>query len=167
MRPASALLAAMVALVAGCGGNDESDSDEAQISAVLEKLFAAQDQGDAEPACNDVYVIREPWESAEAEEESGEDEAENDEAEEEGEGAEGEAGVEECELAFERTSELQQRQTRNVSTEIGTIEVDGDDATALVHTELERADGSALSQDAPYELVRTPDGWRVRISEEG
>ena len=32
---------------------------------------------------------------------------------------------------------------------------------------IQRRDGSMLSQDVPYDLVRTEDGWRVRIADEG
>jgi hypothetical protein len=161
-------LAACALIATGCG--DDADTDEEQIHAVLTKLFDAQDSGDAETACDEVYVVMEPWE-AEAEF-GGEGEAEGEEPAGEGEeveaeGEEGETQPGECEEVFEQARETTAAETSDLSTEIGEIEVDGDRATAVVHTELTRADGSELSQDAPYDLVHTAEGWRVRISEEG
>ena len=69
--------------------------------------------------------------------------------------------------AFEAADERRRAEVENLTTEVGSIEVDGDRATATVRTHLERVDGSSLSQDVPYDLVRTPDGWRVRIADEG
>jgi hypothetical protein len=162
---------ATIAVVAGGCGDDAGDADREQIAAVLNQLFEAQENGDAATACTEVYVIQEPprpggGEVGEAEAEA-EAEAEPAADPKAGGGEEGEAGVEECESAFEHVQERAQGQVRGVSTEVGSIEVDGDRATATVHTELRRADGSELSQDVPYDLVRTAGGWRVRISEEG
>jgi hypothetical protein len=107
-------------------------------------------------------------EGGESEAESEESEAESEESESEGgeEGEEGESPAE-CEEAFEAAYERRQEEVKDLTTSIGAIEVDGERATAIVHTELERADGSMLTQDVPYDLVRTPDGWRVRIADEG
>ena len=156
-----ALLVTAGALLASGCGNDSADTDEEQITAVLNKLFEAQEAGDAETACGDVYVIQEP--PRPGSEASGE--AEGSEAE--GEGEEGEAGIEACKAAFEQADAHRRSEISDLSTDVGTIEVDGDRATAIVHTQLTRSDGSELDQDAPYDLVRTPDGWRIRISEEG
>jgi hypothetical protein len=138
----------------GCGGDDEGD-DRAQITATLEQLFDAQERGDAETACSELYVIQEPerpgGEAGEAE--TGE--------------TEGEVGPGECEATFEHAQELREAEVRDLSTDVGDIEIEGDRATAIVHTELTRADGSPLIQEQPYDLVRTADGWRVRIADEG
>lgn len=159
MRRSLAVVAVLAtALVAGCGGGEDSeDSDQAEITAVLEKLFDAQQAGDAETACEEVYVIQEPPRpGSDAEGESRESEAEV-----------GEAGLRECEAAFQKAVALRRREVSDLQTEIGSIELDGDQARATVHTELRRSDGSELSQDVPYDLVHTADGWRVRIAEEG
>lgn len=162
-RTFALLLVAGAALAGGCGA-DEQDADREQITAVLDQLFEVQEAGDAATACREVYVIQEPGEAgeAEAEAESGESEGEGEEAEAEG----GEAGAEDCEAAFERAL-VRGQDVEDLSTETESIEVEGDSATAVVHTELHRADGSELTQEIPYDLVRTPEGWRVRISEEG
>ena len=157
--------AAWALIAVGCG-DDAGDTDEEQINAVLTKLFEAQSSGDAELACSEVYVVMEPWEAGVEGEGEAEAEGETD-AEREAEGEEGETAPGECEEAFEQARATTQEQTDELSTEIGEIEVDGDRATAIVHTELTRSDGSELSQDAPYDLVRTDEGWRIRISEEG
>jgi hypothetical protein len=165
----------------GCGGGDE-DSDQEAITAVLTQLRSVQDSGDGATACTQVYVIQEGQqragelageggdelaESEEAEGTEGAEEADStEEPESEAEGEEGESPAE-CEEAFEAAYERRQEEVQDLTTSIGAIEVDGQRATAIVHTELERADGSMLSQDVPYDLVLTPDGWRVRIADEG
>ncbi len=171
---------AVVSVGAGCGG-DEENSDQEAIAAVLAQLRDAQDIGDAETACADVYVIQEgqrragelaglegaePVESEEAEAEEAAGESEEAAEAESEEGEEGESPGE-CEEAFEAAYERRLEEIKDLTTSVGAIEVDGDRATAIVHTELQRQDGSALSQDVPYDLVRTPDGWRVRIADEG
>jgi ketosteroid isomerase-like protein len=145
-------LAVVAAALAGQGCGGDENSDQEAITAVVDELFAAQDSGDAAKACDEVYVIQEPGRSGEAEGEEGEAEAE---------------GADSCEGAFEAANERRQAEVKDLSSDISSVEVDGDEATAIVHTELERTDGSHLSQDVPYDLVRTPDGWRIRISEEG
>ncbi len=157
-------------VVAGCGGNDNPHpSDREAITAVLGQLRRAQDSGDAEAACRDVYVIQEPGRPGEPSG-GGEGDGRGEAALEAGAktGAEGESkspGA--CEAAFSEAVARQRREVSDLTTEVRSIELDGDRATAIVHTELRRSDGSALSQEVPYDLVRTPDGWRVRISEEG
>ena len=146
-------LAVVAAALAGQGCGGDENSDQEAITAVVDELFAAQDSGDAAKACDEVYVIQEPGrsgEEAEGEEEAGEAEA-----------------ADSCEAAFEAANERRQAEVKDLSSDISSVEVDGDEATAIVHTELERADGSHLSQEVPYDLVRTADGWRIRISEEG
>ena len=135
----------------GCGGG--GNSDEEQITAVVNQLFAAQQSGDAAKACNDVYVIAEPGKPV------GEGEGEEGDAEGEGSGS--------CEAGFEAANDRRQNEVSDLSNDISSINVDGDTATAIVHTELQRVDGSHLSQDVPYDLLKTPDGWRIRIAEEG
>jgi hypothetical protein len=157
---AAVVLGVVAFLAAGCGGGDSADDDRAEIASTLEDLFAAQEAGDARTACEDIYVVQEPDRPG-GESEAGESEAE----EAEGEEAEVEGGG--CEASFERAQELRESQVSDLSTDVGEIEVEGDRATAIVHTELTRADGSDLSQDQPYDLVRTDDGWRVRIADEG
>jgi hypothetical protein len=140
----------------GCGGGGSSDQEA--ITAVVNELFAVQQTGDAAKACSDVYVIAEPDRPAgEAEGEGGEGE----------EGESGGEGSDACEAAFEAADERRQNEVSDLTTDISSINVDGDSATAIVHTELQRVDGSHLSQDVPYDLVKTPDGWRIRIAEEG
>jgi hypothetical protein len=139
----------------GCGGGGD-DSDQEAITAVVNELFAAQDSGDADKACQDIYVIQEPGKPAgEADSEvEGDTEAHGD-------------SPDACEAAFESANERRQAEVKDLTNNISSVQVEGDAATAIVHTELERVDGSHLSQDVPYDLVRTPDGWRIRISEEG
>lgn len=152
----------------GCGG-DDGNSDQEAITAVVNELFAAQESGDADKACGEVYVIREDQRRAGTPEDTlGEsEEGEGDSAESEGEaGEEGESPAE-CAAAFEAAEERRRAEVKDLSTEIGSIAVEGDRATAVVHTELERMDGSHLAQDVPYDLVRMPEGWRIRIADEG
>lgn len=132
----------------GCGGG--GNSDEEAITAVVNELFAAQQSGDADKACNEVYVIAEPGKPAESEEADA-----------------GEGSADACEATFEAASERSQAEVKDLTNDISSINVDGDTATAIVHTELQRVDGSHLSQDVPYDLLKTPDGWRIRIAEEG
>jgi hypothetical protein len=153
-------IAAASLLGSGCGGEDESaaGSDREQIEAVLGDLREAQESGDAELACSDVYVVREP------ERPGGEAEGAGEEGDVE---AEGEEGAGECEEAFERADAARREEVADLATEVSSVKVDGDAATAVVHTTLVREDGSKLVQDVPYDLVLTEDGWRVRIAEEG
>jgi hypothetical protein len=184
-------IAAVASVGAGCGG-DDGDSDQEAITAVLNELRSVQDSGDAKTACSEVYVIQEGQQrageiaaeaSSTTEADSGETDAGEADAGEAdaGEGDTGEADAGEgeadageggespaaCEQAFEAAYERRRAEVKDLTTEIGSIEVDGDRATATVHTQLQRLDGSMLTQDVPYDLVRTPDGWRVRIADEG
>ncbi len=141
---------------------------------MLTELRQVQESGDAEVACSDVYVVQEPDrpgggpEGAEGE---GAEEGASAEAEAEG-AASSEAATDEaesggCQAAFLDAVAQARQEVSDLQTSIGTIEVEDDRATATVHTELKRQDGSELVQDVPYDLVRTPDGWRVRIAGEG
>jgi hypothetical protein len=182
-------IAAVASVGAGCGG-DDGDSDQDAITAVLNELRSVQDSGDATTACDEVYVIQEGQQRAgeiAAEASSGETDAGDADASDtdageadsaEGEADAGEAGAEDevgeegdspdaCEQAFEAAYERRRAEVKDLTTDISSIEVDGDRATATVHTQLQRLDGSELTQDVPYDLVRTPDGWRVRIADEG
>ena len=155
MRSRSTVIGGFVCVIAlaslaGCGS--EVDTDERAIEAVLAELRRAQEASDGETACRRVYVVAEAWEKF-GNKETGE--------------GEGEGAVAACQAAFAGAVEHRQSEITDLSTSLGEIEVDGNQATAVVHTELQRADGSLLSQDASYDLVRTADGWRVRISDEG
>ena len=146
MRTLTTCLA--VALLAGCGGG----SDKEQITALMGELRATQESGDAEKACEQVYVVREPGHQAEPEEEGGEE-------------AEGERAA--CEPAFERSIEQRKAAVKRLSTKLVRVDVDGDEATAVLHWSATRADGSSFERDVPYPVVRTEEGWRVVISPEG
>jgi hypothetical protein len=154
----TALVVALSLLAAGCGGSGESEAggDREQIEAILGDLRDAQEAGDAELACREIYVIREPERPGAGGEAAAELEAEG-----------GEEGTEECEEAFLRADARRREEVEDLSTEVSSVEVYGDAATAVVHTTLVRQDGSELEQDVPYDLVRTDEGWRVRIAEEG
>lgn len=162
-RNALVSIAVATSLVAAsCGGDEGGDpaaDDQDAIATLLGQLRSAQESGDAELACSEIYVVQEPVRPDAERAAEGEAEVEG------GEG--GEAGLGECEAAFRAADAARRREVTELSTEVGTIQVDGDAATAIVHTELRRADGSALDQDVPYDLVRTSEGWRVRIAEEG
>lgn len=139
---------------------------------MLENLHQAQLSGDAELACREVYVIQEP--EAEGESEGGGDANAEERApggaESESESGETEDGDEEasdCERSFAVVTDRLNAEVTNLSTEVGEIEIDGESATATVHTTLTRADGTELVRDVPYTLLSTPDGWRIRISDEG
>lgn len=133
-------------LLAGCGGG----SDEEQITKLMGELRATQDSGDAERACEEVYVVRERGRGPE----SGE-----------GEGEEGEGGG--CEAAFERSVEQRKAAVRRLKTTLVRVKVDGEEATAVLHWRATRADGSSFERDVPYAVVHTDHGWRVAISPEG
>ena len=166
LASAAAVIAGAALIASGCG-DDPADSDEEQITAVLNQLFDAQQTGDAETACSEVYVIQEPPRPG-GEEAAGTEEGDVEgEADAEGKGEAGEEVSSQCEAAFERAAARRRSEISHLSTEVGEIDVEGDRATAIVHTNVTRRDGSELSQDAPYDLVRTSDGWRIRISEEG
>jgi hypothetical protein len=136
-----------VALLCGCG-----DSDEDQIREVMAELRDAQESGDAEKACEEVYVVREPGREEEGE---GEEEGEK------------EGGFGNCERAFEQAVEARRAGVKRLRTRLVRVEVDGDEGEAVLHTAATRADDSTFERDVPYELVRTEEGWRVRISPEG
>ena len=135
------LLIALVVLsaaLAACGGDDRE-----QISHLMGELRAVQDSGDAEKACEEVYVVRE-----------------RDGVEEEG-GEEDEG----CRSAFEHAAAA--RDVTNLHTRLVRVDVAGEKGTAVLHTSATRPDGSELDRDVPYEVVKTEKGWRVRIAGEG
>jgi hypothetical protein len=134
------LLTCLLAALAGCGGGDD---DKNQILGLMMHLREVQESGDAERACEEVYVVRERGRGE----------------------AEGEAeGGEECREAFERAVEARRRDLRDLETELVRVDVEGDEGTAVLHTKLVRRDGSMLERDVPYDVVRTEEGWRVRIA---
>ena len=116
------------------------------------ELRQAQESGDAERACNEVYVVQERGREPETEE-----------GEEEGRG--GESGG--CEPAFERAVEQRRATVKRLETELLRVEVDGEEGTAVLRTSATRTDGSSFERDVPYAVVHTEEGWRVRISPEG
>ena len=158
----------------GCGGGgDSGGDDQAAITTVLTELRQVQSSGDAEAACSDVYVVQEadrpggePEGTVDGEGEAGSAGGEGNAEGGKGD-AESESGPGGCEASFRDAVDRAREEVSDLQTSIGSIDVEGDRATAIVHTELQRQDGSELSQDVPYDLVRTPDGWRVRIANEG
>lgn len=138
-------LVLVAAALGGCGGGD----DRQQISHLMGELRAAQDSGNAEKACEEVYVVRERGRS-----------------EEEKEGEEEEGGESEgCRQAFEQA--VKAVDVEDLRTKLVRVEVDGDEGTAVLHTTATRPDGSELDRDVPYDVVKTEEGWRVRIAGEG
>lgn len=161
-----AILAAASVAGLGCGGgSDSGGGDQSAITAVLTELRQVQDSGDAKAACSNVYVLQEP------DRPGGEPEGSSGGGGEAGSGGGGgeetEPGSGGCEASFLAAVDRAREEVSDLQTSIGSIDVEGDRATAIVHTELKRQDGSALTQDVPYDLVRTPEGWRVRIADEG
>jgi hypothetical protein len=136
------LLTCLLAALGGCGGGD----DKEQIRQLMTQLRQVQESGDAERACEQVYVVRERG----REEEQGEEE-----------------GGPECREAFERAVEACRRDVRDLETELVRVNLEGDEGTAVLHTRLVRRDGSTLERDVPYDVVKTEEGWRVRIAGEG
>ena len=136
------VLALLAAALGGCGGG----GDREQISHLMGELRAAQDSGDAEKACEEVYVVRERGRSEE-------------EGDEEGGESEG------CRREFEQAAMA--ADVRGLRTKLVRVEVDGDEGTAVLHTTATRPDGSELDRDVPYDVIRTEEGWRVRIAGEG
>jgi hypothetical protein len=126
------------ALFAGCG-----DSDEEQVRALMGELRGVQASGDAEKACEKVYVVRE-----------------RNRAESEGE----EEGGEECRRACEQA--VRGRDVTNLRTKLQRVDLKGEEGTAVLHTTATRPDGSTLDRDVPYDVIRTEKGWRIRIAGE-
>ena len=143
MRSIVALCLIMAAL-AGCGGGGD---DREQISRLMGELRQVQDSGDAEKACEEVYVVRE-----------------RDRPQEEEGGKEEEVG-EGCREAFEQAAEA--RDVSDLRAKLVRVDVDGEEGTAVLHTTATRSDGSELDRDVPYDVVKTEEGWRVRIAGEG
>src|SRR5829696_8407788 len=145
MRSRSAAVAlAVLALAAGCGGDDP----EKQVTELMSELRQVQESGDAEKACEEVYVVQERGREPETEE-----------SEEEGEGG--------GEPAFERVLEQRRAAVKGLETKLVRLDVEGDEGTAVLHTSATRTDGSTFERDVPYAVVHTKEGWRVRISPEG
>jgi hypothetical protein len=140
------------ALLAGCG----SESDEQQITKLMSTLRATQDSGDAGKACEEVYVVQERGREPEGEGD-GDGEAEG----------EGEGERARCEPAFERSVEQRKAAVKRLKTRLVRVDVDGEEATAVLHWSATRTDGTTFERDVPYALVHTDAGWRVRISPEG
>src|SRR3954447_10134918 len=88
------LVAGTVLFLAACGGS--GDKPEDQVRSVMRDLQKVQTGGDAELACDDVYVVREPWEIGRGESES---EGESERERERGEEGEGEVEAGDCERA--------------------------------------------------------------------
>jgi hypothetical protein len=150
MRSWSAAVAlAVLALAAGCGGDDP----EKQVTQLMTELRQVQESGDAEKACEEVYVVQERGREPETEE-----------SEEEGEGGGERAG---CKPAFERALEQRRAAVKRLDTKLVRVDVEGDEGTAVLHTSATRTDGSSFERDVPYAVVHTNEGWRVRISPEG
>src|SRR4051812_12910943 len=119
------LLIAFVLLAAalgGCGGGDGK-----QISHLMGELRTVQASGDAEKACEEVYVVRERGRSEEGDEE------------ESGEG---------CRQAFEAAAAA--NDVKDLRTKLVRVQVQGEEGTAVLHTTATRPDGSELDRDVPY-----------------
>src|SRR4051794_40883768 len=100
---------ALVLGLAGCGHGD----DRAQIEGVMTQLRRAQDKGDAEAACEHVYVVRE---------------AKAGDGEEEGEEAEADEGG--CRAAFEAAVAQRRRALTSLRTSLERVDVHGEKAVA-------------------------------------
>lgn len=123
-------------LLAGCGGGDEE-----AVKTVFQRLDAAQARGDAETACEKVFLVA-------AEEEAGE-------------------SPEACRAAFAAAAATRRAQVRELRTSVRTVKVEGDEARATLRSEVTRADGSRFTNEYQRELVRRDGRWRIRISPEG
>ena len=132
----------LLAALAGCGGDDRE-----QITHLMSQLREVQESGNAEEACEKVYVVRERGKASE-EEEGGEEE-----------------GGEGCRAAFEQVAAG--RDVKDLKTKLVRVDVEGEEGTAVLHTTATRQDGSELDRDVPYDVVKTEEGWRVRIAGEG
>lgn len=159
------LIACLAGLV-GCGGNAEQ-ADEHAISGVFARLDQAQRRGDAELACDKVFLVQEAFEARTREKDKGGDEAEREEREREA--GDGEAGEspEACRRAFRTGQATRRKQVRALRTKLETVKVDGETATATVRATVTRTDGSSFSNVAERDLVRHDGHWRIRISPEG
>jgi hypothetical protein len=120
----------------------------ALIEGVMKQLRRAQEKGDAEAACEHVYVVREA--KAGEEEEEGEEEGE-------------EGG---CRAAFEAAIAQRERALASLRTSLKRVDIHGEKAVAVLHTVGVRRDGSRFERDVPYDVVHTEKGWRVRIAAE-
>lgn len=150
MRNASILLATG-ALVAGCGGT----GDEAAVRAVFERLDGIQQRGDAEAACEQVFLVAE----------AGREESEA-EREREGRGEAGES-PEACRTAFATAASTRRAQVRDLRTTVQSVRVEGDEAAATLRSRVTRADGTTFTNVYTRDLVRHDGSWRIRISPEG
>src|SRR4051812_5166638 len=154
MRAAAVAACLALALpVAGCGGGN----DETQIRSLISAMRQAQDSGNAEKACKDVYVVQEP---------GGEGGGEAEKEREKDADAAGTEGGPGCELAFEQSVARRRAQVKDLRTRLTRVQVDGEQGTAVLRTTLTRPDGSTLERDVEYPVVHTEEGWRVRISPE-
>lgn len=146
MRCVVVFLVSLLAL-AGCGGA----SDEQAVRALFDRLDEAQVSGDAEAACDQVFLVAE---------------AGREEGEEEGEG-EGEESPDACRAAFAAAASTRKAQVKSLRTTVKSVDVEGDEARATVRSQVVRADGSRFENVYTRDLVRRDGGWRIRISPEG
>lgn len=135
--------------VAACG-----EDDATAVRAVFARLDAAQRRGDAEQACERIFVVAEAG-RAESESESEEGEGEADES------------PEACRAAFAAAADTRSAQVRRLRTTVKSVELEGDEATATVRSEVTRTDGSTFTNTYTRDLVRHDGRWRIRISPEG
>jgi ketosteroid isomerase-like protein len=144
MRTRTGLLAAVALALAmsGCGAK----SDEDKVRDVIGDVAAARADGDAERACERDYAIV---------------------AEKPGEKPPPEAEAkEECVKALTAVLARAKRSVRSYREKVKAVEVEDDEARAVVRASGTRADGSSFARDITYELVRRGDGWRVAIGDE-
>ena len=163
----SAMLAGILAAAAlvGCGGGKGEPAENAAVRGALERFDRAQASGDARATCNEVAVeeqgrIEVPGE--EGKRGDGETASAPDGAES---SAEPDAAASACERAVTQAA-ASRKQLRDVATDVTSIEVKGDRASAQVRTRLTRPDGSRLDQAAVRRLVRLDGRWRLLITEE-
>jgi hypothetical protein len=146
-RAAFVIACTLALLCAGCGG-----SDRQQVSKLISTMRQAQQSGDAEKACKDVYVVQERTKPA------GEEKAKDG-------GEEADGG--ECEVSFRAAVAQREASLESLSSKLLDVRLDGEKGTAVVHTTGVRKDGSSFARDDDYDVVRTEEGWRVRIAGEG
>ena len=155
VRAMRVVLAALIALalLAGCGGDDP----EQQVGELISELKQVQASGDAEKACEEVFVVQEEFQPA------GEENSEREREEERSAGGEARG----CESAFEQSVEQRRANLKRLDTKLAKVDLEDGKGVALVRTSATRADGSTFERDVPYDVVRTREGWRIRISPEG
>lgn len=142
--------------LAGCGSSGRSDTDA--VERALERFDAAQASGDGREACRSLIAIDErgtievPGLETARQRELGSSDEEA-------------AFALDCERAF-TTATASRRALKDVQQEVGRIEVDGDDATAVIDVRFTREDGTTLRRETTRRLVKRNGSWRVVLTGE-